>query len=89
MCECGNIIEVCARELQRGDTCSCGCLFSKGQAFIAKLLTSIGVQFKSEYIFSDYPNARFDFAILENQKVICLIEYDGPQHFKESAQSGG
>lgn len=89
-CECGNLVEVCARDLQSGDTNSCGCLFSKGQALIIKLLSNLNYNYKSEYIFEDFPNARFDFAILDdNNQVKCLIEYDGPQHFEKTAQSGG
>lgn len=89
-CECGNFVEATARDLQAGDTNSCGCLFSKGEALIAKLLTNLGYNYKKEYIFQNFPNARFDFAILNsNKEVVCLIEYDGSQHFKETAQSGG
>lgn len=88
-CDCGNMVEVKARELQSGDTKSCGCLFSAGEAKITHLLLEMGLEYKKEYIFSDYPNARFDFALFQNGEVFCLIEYDGPQHFLATANSGG
>lgn len=88
-CDCGNIVEVKARELQSGDTQSCGCLFSAGEAKISQILTELRLEYKKEYIFKDYPTARFDFALLNNEQVYCLIEYDGPQHFINTANSGG
>lgn len=41
-----------------------------------------------EYSFSDLKNKRvlrFDFAIIDNNKVIRLIEFDGIQHFEEQS----
>ena len=87
-CDCGNIKEVCARELVNGDTKSCGCLFSKGEQKIALLLNEMNIIYKKEYIFSDYKNARFDFALLKNDNIYCLIEYDGPQHFSDQITGG-
>lgn len=71
-----------------GDTKSCGCLFSKGEYKIALLLNEMNIIYKKEYIFSDYKNARFDFALLENDNICCLIEYDGPQHFSDQITGG-
>lgn len=87
-CDCGNIKEVCARELMSGDTKSCGCLFSKGEHKIALLLDEMNITYKKEYIFSDYKSARFDFALFKNDKLYCLIEYDGPQHFANGVSGG-
>ena len=66
-----------------GDTKSCGCLFSKGEHKISLLLNEMNISYKKEYIFSDYKNARFDFALFKDNKLYCLIEYDGPQHFAD------
>lgn len=64
-------------------------MFSAGEAKISQILTELQLEYKKEYIFKDYPNARFDFALLKNNQVYCLIEYDGPQHFINTANSGG
>ena len=59
-----------------GDTKSCGCLFSKGEHKIALLLNELNIHYKKEYIFLDYKNARFDFALLENDNVEESFQYD-------------
>ena len=85
--KCGNICYVSTNHLQTGNTKSCGCLqgHSYGELKIKELLTENNIHYKSEYIFSDLPNRRFDFAILDNNnKVISLIEFDGEQHFIET-----
>ena len=88
-CDCGRIVDVCARDLTSGDTKSCGCLFSKGEHKIATLLDKMNIFYKKEYIFSNYKNARFDFALFDNNNnLICLIEYDGPQHFIDKISGG-
>lgn len=85
-CECGNYKEVSGTHLLGGDTTSCGCINSKGEAKIAKLLQALNIKYIPQYIFSDcrfqdsnYP-ARFDF-YLPNYK-LC-IEYNGEQHYHE------
>lgn len=89
-CDCGNTCEVCARELNQGDTKSCGCLFSKGEYKIATILNKLQISYKKEYIFLNYKNARFDFALFDKQnKIFCLIEYDGEQHFLEKVTNSG
>ena len=86
LCDCGNIVIKCARDLANGDTFSCGCIYSKGEAKILQILNTLQVEFKQQYSFSDFTTIenipyRFDFAVLKDEKVQCLIEYDGIQHF--------
>ena len=66
-------------------TLSCGCLKSKGEEKIIKILKDNNISFEKEKkfdfcIFENGSYPRFDFFI-ENQ---YLIEYDGIQHFKQS-----
>lgn len=59
---------------------------SKGEQKIANILRRNGVKFKQEYSFPDlvgFKNTplRFDFAIFRNNRLFCLLDYDGSQHF--------
>lgn len=86
-CKCGNICEVRGADLRRQDgnqTISCGCFHkSLGEIKIAEVLSKNNYSFISEYVFVDLPYSRFDFAIIKNNQIIRLIEFDGEQHFKE------
>ena len=86
-CDCGNHIEVLGKSLKRKDdnqTVSCGCFHrSIGATNIMNILKKNNIEFIDEYSFSDLPKSRYDFAILKNNKVIRLIEFDGEQHYKE------
>lgn len=83
-CECGNIVSVRGADLRSGNTKSCGCVKSEGEARIIKILTENNVKFKSQFSFSDLiykKPLKYDFAILsEDEEIIRLIEFDGPQH---------
>lgn len=87
-CDCGNIIKPTYSDLITGNTKSCGCMSSRGEAKILEILLSNNINFKKQFVFSDLVssrggNLRFDFAILkENNDLDYLIEYDGIQHFK-------
>lgn len=83
-CDCGNFAIVSTHSLKSG-TQSCGCLSSKGELRIGKILTENNVNFKKQYTFDDLKinngKARFDFAIFDNNDNLkCLIEYQGIQH---------
>lgn len=78
LCDCGNSVIVSRSNLISKHTQSCGCIkYSIGEANIAKVLKDNGIQYKSEYTFSDLPLRRFDFFIPSLNR---LIEFDGPQH---------
>ena len=83
-CECGNVISVRGTDLRSGNTKSCGCVKSEGEARIIKILTENNIKFKSQFSFPDLvykKPLKYDFAILnEDEKIIRLIEFDGPQH---------
>lgn len=83
-CECGNIVSVRGADLRSGNTKSCGCVNSEGEARIIKILAENNIKFKSQFSFSDLvykKPLKYDFAILdEDERVIRLIEFDGPQH---------
>lgn len=87
ICECGKQIVVKGDHLRQKKQLSCGCLSSKGEAEIAKILKDNDIQFITQYRFedfhSDYNNIpyRFDFAIFTNNTLNYLIEFDGEQHF--------
>lgn len=69
--------------LQQGNVSSCGCLRSKGEEKIKKILEENNIKFKQQYKFNNciFPDTKypaiFDFYV-ENK---YLIEYDGEQHF--------
>lgn len=92
LCDCGNISYVISSSLISGNTCSCGCLVSKGNMKIKNILSENNIDFIPEYSFGDLVNPEtnhilyFDFAIFQNQKISHLIEYDGIQHFFKEPQ---
>lgn len=80
-CECGNRIKVRGSALRKGQK-SCGCLSSKGELKITKILKQFNKNFEQEKKFDTCLSEknkpyRFDFYVENNY----LIEYDGEQHF--------
>lgn len=88
-CICGNIITTSAHRLRSGHAQSCGCITSKGEERVALLLQKAQLNFVRQYTFKDcltengHP-CRFDFAVIQDNKLCYLIEYDGIQHFEDS-----
>ena len=87
-CDCGAIKSVIGHYLVSGNTASCGCILSKGEYEISKILSENSICFKTQYTFSDLLSEKrrrlkFDFAIIEENTGVlkCLIEYQGEQHF--------
>lgn len=91
LCECGNIKIIRGADLSNGKTQSCGCIrYSIGEENIKQILEKNNITFQTEYSFSDLPNRRFDFAIFnDNHELLRLIEFDGPQHYKETPYFNG
>lgn len=88
-CDCGNSFITTAHRLGQGNTQSCGCLVSKGENKIKELLTSMGIEYLSQYSFNDLKDVsllRFDFYL---PKFNILIEYQGEQHYKNTEIWGG
>lgn len=87
-CECGNIVTVRGADLRNGNTHSCGCIKSHGEELINKILTENNILFVSQVSFPDLiykSNLKYDFALLDkDNKIIRLIEFDGPQHFDKN-----
>lgn len=68
--------------LRNGDTSSCGCLNSKNESKIAKMLDDLNIKYTQQY---KYLNYYFDFAIFsKNGSLLYFIEYDGIQHFENN-----
>ena len=86
-CDCGNIKSIRGTNLKRKDenrTISCGCAHkSSGEIYIMNILDDNNINYIEQYKFIDMPHKSFDFAIIENNKIIRLIEFDGEQHYKE------
>ena len=84
-CDCGNTTTVRGSRLVEGSKQSCGCLSSKGEELIARILRENSVPYTQQKTFEDCRNPetnamfRFDFWINQNY----LLEYDGEQHFRE------
>ena len=87
-CECGTIVKVFGAQLRSGKTQSCGCLKSKGEEKIAKILSQNNISFEKEKTFDTCrfletnKLAKFDFYV-NNQ---YLIEYDGDVHFNYNSR---
>lgn len=87
-CDCGNECIVNHRYLRNGNTESCGCIKSRGNATIMQWLNANHYIYQAEYGFKDLVAKGgnpylFDFAIFNNNKELkCLIEYQGNIHFE-------
>lgn len=93
-CDCGNIKSIYHTCLTSGDTSSCGCIKSKGENDIELILKENDIQYVKEYWFKDLfgeggAHLRYDFAIIINNKICGLIEYNGIQHYKPIEYWGG
>lgn len=85
-CECGNIVEVADNSLQQGKVQSCGCLNSKGEAIICKILDENNIIYEHDKTFKPLTEEvgralRFDFIIYnKDQTINRFVEFDGIQH---------
>lgn len=93
LCECGNYHRVATGKLTNGDTKSCGCLISFYEGEIKKELDKNRIVYTTQYSFPDLIGTtrplRFDFAIFQDDKLLCLIEYNGIQHYVDKGEFGG
>ena len=86
-----NEYEVVPDAFLRGNRCP-RCIESLGEKKIRECLDRFRVDYIEEYRIDDCRNIKplpFDFAIFKNGSLLCLIEYDGRQHFNESDWFGG
>lgn len=85
-CDCGNEVTVITANLNNGHTTSCGCINSKGELKIIKLLSDNNITFiHDKGVFQDCKlstggTARFDFYVNDSY----VIEYDSEIHYKSS-----
>jgi hypothetical protein len=90
--ECNNIFEMKPNAFLSGQRCLF-CKESKGEKRVRDFLQERRVDIKQQYRIEDCKNVvplRFDFGILDaSENLICLIEYDGRQHFEAINYWGG
>ena len=60
---------------------------SKGEQKLIELFKKNGIQFLREVSFEDLKGKkgsllRYDFGLFKNKKLICLIDFDGRQHYE-------
>lgn len=85
--ECGYTWETQAFNLMYGGKCP-NCAGSKGEMKIRDSLDKKGIKYKREFVFDDLfgdcgKPLRFDFAVFDKTNtIICLIEFDGIQHYQ-------
>ena len=85
---CGNIFTTKGSSIRSVGIQSCGCIHSKGEQKITKMLIDEGCEFSTQYTFPDLIGVggrclRFDFAIFLEGKLDRLIEFNGLQHYKK------
>lgn len=91
-CACGKEVVVRTHSLVSGHTKSCGCLISFGEMKIGQFLSQLGLEYKMQYSFDDLVDKgklRFDFAVFSENKLFCLIEVQGRQHFEYDKTGNG
>lgn len=83
-CDCGNKTIVATGKLTNGDTSSCGCILSKGEAKVQSWLENHNIKFEAQKTFPDLKlirSLKFDF-YLPDQNI--LIEFQGIQHSRDT-----
>lgn len=92
-CDCGRTINANVNDVIRGKIQSCGCLISKAEQEIKDYLKLHNIEFKTQYCFNSLCTERggqpkFDFAIFKDNNLVCLIEYQGIQHYQNTKYFG-
>lgn len=83
-CECGNEKDIDGFNLRKGKTQSCGCInYSIGEKNIENILKANNIFYISQYTTNNLERKRFDFALINNDKIYRLIEFDGEQHYND------
>lgn len=92
-CECqnGHKFYIAPNNLSAGKWCKT-CNISHGERAVENYLKANNIPHQREYTFDDLKGDRnvlpFDFGVLDSDnKLICLIEYDGEQHFRPMRHS--
>ena len=88
---CGKIYAVTASSFIQGRRCR-KCQSSRGEIKVGLYLKENGYDFIHQYRIDDCRNERplpFDFAVLEDNEIMCLIEYHGRQHYAPVVVFGG
>ena len=95
-CRCGlcdDTFFALPAKIASGHTTSCGCRTkSSKEQYIKSILEVNNIDFVEQYRIpscKDKYTLPFDFAIFKDDKLICLIEYDGKQHFEPIKIFGG
>lgn len=95
-CECGlcnSHFTALPAKIFNGHITSCGCAKSSSkERLISSILQNHQVNFKEQFSIEECKYKyvlRFDFAIFKNDKLQCLIEYDGKQHYIPIPYWGG
>lgn len=87
-CDCGSEITTIGKRLFSGGVYSCGCVNSRANEVMDKILREKNIPFKREYRFADCCDKRplpFDFAIFNNEdELVGLMELNGSQHYGDS-----
>ena len=68
------------------------CISSKGERFVRTVLIEAKEEFIEQYKDSKCSNIKplpFDFALFDDGELLCLIEYQGIQHYKPVEFFGG
>lgn len=90
--KCKKDFEIYPTDILKGVSCPYCSNRSIGEKRIINILRNNGIEFKKEYSDSRLKykyKLRFDFAIFKLDRLVCLIEYDGIQHFKPVEYFGG
>ena len=94
LCDCGTTVVVVGHSLVSGRVTSCGCTASKGEEEVRRALNKMKVKFITQYSFDDLrtdkgAKLRFDFALMQDNNIVALVEYQGIQHFIEQPMGFG
>lgn len=94
MCSlCGGEFIALPAKIMNSHITSCGCRkTSSGEEKIRCILNNLCLKYKEQYRFPDCKykyTLPFDFAIFCNESLLCLIEYDGKQHYSPVELFGG
>ena len=87
-CRCGAEKIVSGHTLKNGTSQSCGCVKSRGENKIAKILTENNITFGKQFNIKDCKSKRnsycyFDFIVYREDNSYVLIEYNGKQHYTD------